>query len=309
MAASRGPGAPVVLGFADTGLGQLHVRRQGSGRPIVVLPAASQSHNQVSALSRALAAAHEVVVLDLFGSGYSAPLPAGAGFPHLAAAFAEALTGLCSEPVLLYGIHTGNKIAASLAAHHPELVRGLVLCGQTHSLIVGRDAREAQMRRVSAHRFPSDTRDPAFGELRDWVSLWRELEDVWFGPGTFDGTLSGALRASIRTRIADLLLATDSLPDLYRANFVYDLEADLRRITVPTLVVEIATPHEDRVIGRQAEAVTRLVAGSSSIVFEEPDGLGLTLEDRAEDLARAIIGFESRLPHGTDEARNSGTIS
>jgi hypothetical protein len=60
---------------------------------------------------------------------------------------------------------------------------------------------------------------------------------------------------------------------------------------VPTLVIEIATPHEDRTIGRQGEALMRVVDNAELVTFEEPDGLGLTLENRAKAVAAAIEAF------------------
>ena len=294
IAGKAGPGRmQIKRGFADTALGQFHYQQAGTGKPIVLLPGASQSHHHLALLQHHLAASHKVTVFDLLGSGYSAPMPENPEIPSLAAAVAEAIGAVCDGSVLLYGIHTGNKIAASLTAQQPRLVRALALCGQTHSLIVDQALREVQMRNVSQHRFPSENVATSFSALRDWVLSWRELEGMWFAASALDSQTAPLARASIRQNVADLLLATDSLAPLYQANFRYNLEADLRCITVPTLVVEIATPLEDRAIGRQAASVTECIAGATATVFEEADGLGLTLENRAPELARILATFES----------------
>jgi pimeloyl-ACP methyl ester carboxylesterase len=285
-----------TLGYAATRLGQLHWRRCGAGQPAVLLPAASQSHNHLTELGSLLVRTHDVAIFDMPGSGYSAPLPARVEFADVAAAVAEAIGSLFDAPVLLYGIHTGNKIAASLAVQRPDLVRGLVLCGQSHSLVVDKAARAAQMRQVSAHRFSSPSGTPEFRRLREQIQLWREIDAMWFAPEMPSGADDQQEFVRRRHSVADLLLALDSLPALYEANFRYDLAADLARIAAPTLVVEIATPREDGAIGRQAGAVTSLMPRAQSVTFCEPDGLGLTLEARAAELYAAICEFERTLP-------------
>ncbi|MCW5770470.1 MAG: alpha/beta fold hydrolase [Rhodospirillaceae bacterium] len=78
---------------------------------------------------------------------------------------------------------------------------------------------------------------------------------------------------------------------LYDANFAYDLAGDLRRIPNRTLIVEIATPEEDTHPGRQGAALLRYIPRSTLVTFEEPDGLGHTLDNRAEELAAEILRF------------------
>jgi pimeloyl-ACP methyl ester carboxylesterase len=78
---------------------------------------------------------------------------------------------------------------------------------------------------------------------------------------------------------------------LYEANFAYDLERDLLRIPNRTLIVEIATKQEDVSIGRQGPALLKIIAHSELVTFEEPDGVGHTLDNRAAELGRAIIDF------------------
>src|SRR5665213_2877566 len=105
-------------GYVDTALGQLHYQRAGAGAPIVLLPAASQSHNTLRNLAETLASDMDVVAIDLPGSGYSDPLPEKVDFAEIADAVAEALDALGLASPCLSGIHTGNKIATSLVARH-----------------------------------------------------------------------------------------------------------------------------------------------------------------------------------------------
>ncbi len=78
---------------------------------------------------------------------------------------------------------------------------------------------------------------------------------------------------------------------LYEANFAYDLERDLRRLPNRTLIVEIATRDERAVPGLQGPALLRHIPRSELVTFEEVDGVGHTLDNRAEELAQAIFGF------------------
>ena len=56
-------------------------------------------------------------------------------------------------------------------------------------------------------------------------------------------------------------------------------------------MLEVATPEEDRTIGRQGPAVQRLIPGAVLETIHEPEGHTLTLENRADDLARIIRGW------------------
>ena len=78
---------------------------------------------------------------------------------------------------------------------------------------------------------------------------------------------------------------------MYEANFAYDLARDLKRIPNRTLIVEIATKGEDTGVGRQGPSLLKFIPRSSLVTFEEPDGVGHTLDNRAGELAKAIFGF------------------
>lgn len=283
--------------YVDTRIGQLHVTRAGYGPQIVLLPAASQSHNAMRRLMAHLAASFEVIVLDTAGSGYSDPLPADVTFDLLADAVVDAMRALSLKRPCLYGIHTGNKIAANVAVRYADDVSALVFCGQTHSLIADKEKRTGHMRQVSANRFqagPDDPTSPLLGRL----AFWREIEDMWWRDDLGASPPSPERVEDTRLAIADLLLAVGSLPRLYLANFAYNLEADLRWIRQPTLIIEIATPHEDGTIGRQGEALKQVIPNAELVTFEEPDGLGLTLENRADAVAASIDAFLASIDDG-----------
>jgi pimeloyl-ACP methyl ester carboxylesterase len=244
-----------------------------------------------------LSPSFEVIVLDTAGGGYSDHLPPDVAFAALADAVIDAVRALSLKRPCLYGIHTGNKIAASAASRYADDVSALVFCGQTHSLIADKVKRTSHMRQVSANRFQADPDDPT-SPLRGRLALWREIEDMWWRADLEAASPSMERVEDTRLAIADLLLSVGSLPRLYQANFAYDLEADLRRIRQPTLIIEIATPHEDRRIGRQGKALSQIIPDAALVTFEEPDGLGLTLENRADAVAAAIKTFLASIDCG-----------
>ena len=100
------------------------------------------------------------VALDLPGFGAS-PLPLVTGGARTYAELvAPALREISDQPLVLVGHSLGGRIASVVAANHPELVKGLVLCGAP---LVGR-AHAAPpwsyraLRWMHAHSFVGDER-------------------------------------------------------------------------------------------------------------------------------------------------------
>jgi len=258
-----------------------------------MLAGAGQSHNAMRLLMAALSSTFEVCAINRPGGGYSASFPEGLDFPGWADAITDAIESLSLSRPALYGINTGNKIGASIAARYPELISSLIVCGQSHTIIPDMTRRTELMRRIAGRRVLPDDGDAA-SQLRGRLGLWRELEMFWWGGDNGLDKLPDEELISRRLMIADVLLGNDSIRQLYEANFAYDLEADLRRIACPTLIVEIATPQEDQMVGRQGDALRQILQDATLATFEEAGGLGLTLENRAGELAAVISNFLQR---------------
>ena len=77
--------------------------------------------------------------------------------------------------------------------------------------------------------------------------------------------------------------------DFYRAVTAYDLEGALRALRVPLAVLEFATAAEDAQIGRQGAALAEELGAAAHSVFELSPDAPVSLEDRPEDLAAAIL--------------------
>lgn len=235
---------------ANTRHGRIHYRVSGDGSPLVMLHATPKSSRSFAQIIPYLATQHRVIAPDTLGFGESDPLPAQLTIESLAEAVADLINALDAKPAIVFGLHTGNKIGAALAAGWPELVSRFILCGMTHSIILDRDAREAAIKTLVATPFNKE--DISNDEKRD-----RE---------------QGA----------------HSVDAIYAANYSFDLAATLASLTMPTLVLELATPEEDH-LGRQADAVAKRVPGAQAHTFEGSDRDAL--EHRPDELARTILEF------------------
>lgn len=121
--------------YVDVPGGQLHLRRWGSGAPVVLLHDAGSSSAGFAAGSAAAVAGmmgrRTVLAPDLIGTGGTTVDDAQAGdLDAQADAVAAALRafGVSSAPVA--GDGAGAAVALVLAARHPDLVTGLVVLGE-----------------------------------------------------------------------------------------------------------------------------------------------------------------------------------
>jgi len=276
-------------GYAETPLGQIHFRRMGSGPTLLLLSASGRSSRMFTRLMPLVAARFDAIAVDYPGFGGSDPIRDGTTIEQLADALVVLLDRLGVGRTHLYGLHTGNKVAAAMAVRSPGRLDRLVLAGQSHSLIPDQAKRNARILEIVREYFekPEREENPA---LAEWAGLFRRMSDLWWNRKLIGRAFSAEEQGFARDLVLDEIEASGTAA-LYAANFAYDLGRDLARIAVPTLVLEVATPAEDRAIGRQGPAVQSLVRGSSLRTLEEPRGHTLTLENRAHDLAEILIEF------------------
>lgn len=274
------------FGYADTAMGQVHYRRAGAGAPLLLLGSSGRSSTIFEGLLPLLAPYFDAIALDTPGFGQSCPLPPGTTIEQLAGCAAAVLDGLGVGRCHLYGLHTGNKIAAAFAGRWPERVDRLVLAGQSHSLIPDRTLRNETILAIVQSCFEQPIPAP-FTELADWAASFARLGTIWWDRSLLAAGAAASAQRIARNMALDELLSGGTAA-LYRANFAYDLGAGYTAIRAPTTVLEIVTPDEDRTVGRQAEAVAALIPGATIQTIAEPGGHTLTLENRAPDLAAII---------------------
>ncbi|MSO65373.1 MAG: alpha/beta hydrolase [Alphaproteobacteria bacterium] len=277
-------------GYADTAQGQMHYWTLGEGKPLVLLHASPRSARVYQRLIPLLAARHRVIAFDTLGFGNSDPLPAGATMESLARCVTEAMDSLGIAKANLFGFHTGNKIGAALAAGFASRVEKFVLVGMTHSIVIERAKRDAAILGIVQKGLDADgaDRDPA-RVLRRWATLFGSVSETWWSGDVIGRTDFGSDDlVQLENEALDKIQARVAFDSIYRANFGFDLTAAIRRITAPTLIVELATPQEDH-LGRQGEAVCKLLKRGELVVFENTDRD--VLERDPKQLARAVLDF------------------
>jgi pimeloyl-ACP methyl ester carboxylesterase len=274
-------------GYAETASGQLHYATTGRGDPLVLLGAAWQSSRSLAPLAAQLAAGYRVIAVDPLGTGNSDPLPPGAGMDVIAGSIVQLLDSLAIERTHVWGLHTGNKIGAALGASSPERLRKLVLMGFSHSLIPDqRQRNEVILGRMGRYFDPETPPDP----LRGWTRSFRRLSTLWWDDALTGSGGDAAAFDYVKNLALDEIQSMAGTWGVYRANFAYDLEGDLRSIAVPTLVLEVLSPGE-RHLGSQGEAVRALIPGAALRTLHHPDDSPFTFARRAEEIAAAIADF------------------
>ena len=205
------------------------------------------------------------------------------------------LDSLHIESTHVFGLHTGNKIAAALAAGWPQRVRRVVLAGQTHSLVVDRSARDAAINAIVEHYFPDYAQSTDGSHLlRQWAAARAEVESLWW-PGRLlnTATIHPAQIEAAEHQVSDYLMGWRAIVPTYRAIFDFDMEQALRRVQAHTLILELLTAHEAH-FGRQGEVIQRLMPQAECAVLQDADGSALY--DRADDIAAATLPFLLRDP-------------
>ncbi|WP_243420483.1 alpha/beta fold hydrolase [Micromonospora globispora] len=216
-----------------------HTRRSadpGSGAlPMVLVHGLAVSHRYLTPLALTLSATHPVYVPDLPGFGLTERPRTAYDVSAHAAHLAAWLEAYRLAPVCLVGHSFGAEVAAALAARRPDLVRALVVAGPTSD-------PAARSRRHQFGRFLVDTLREA--KLQTPILL----RDVWDArPWRVFAMLSHSVHNAI--------------------------EADLVRVTVPTLV--LAGGRDPVVPPAWREQAARLA----------PDGRAVTVPGAAHNVA------------------------
>jgi pimeloyl-ACP methyl ester carboxylesterase len=280
-----------VSGTVETTLGLVRYRIAGKGLPVILLPQAGRTSRLFTRLLPCLSARCRAITLDL--PGFGMPLATDQpGIGDLARALIEAMTALAIPAAHVYGLHTGNKIAAAAGCRAPERFSGIILAGQSHSLIPDRAARNAAIYKVIGGRFGDmAATDLAGRKAGEWAAAFQTLAKIWWNRDLVTGGFGPAARAAAEAEALDLIETLAATPAVYAANFAFDLQEAYRALRCRTLILEITTPLEDRVIGRQGETVQRMIADSSlARIHDQRDGI-VTMEDRPQDLADVILGL------------------
>ena len=247
-------------GYARTPQGEIHYREDGVGDALVFLHAVPRSGGYFRHALPLFAPHFRAIAMDIPGFGGSDPLPGPPTIRAFAASVAQFLDALGIARAHVFGLHTGNKIAAALAADFPARVGNLVLAGQTHSLIPDKAARDRAILHLSEHYFPkyAESADGAH-RVRQWAAAHAEMQALWWPQAVRTAATVRAVDIDNAEAMAlDYLQGWRNILPVYQANFSFDLEESLRPIEAPTLVLEFLTPQEAQ-LGEQSGRVCALM--------------------------------------------------
>ncbi len=210
---------PATTGFLHGGTPYL---RMGDGPPLVMVQGLTPEHDVPKGSERRMLVSSLAPLAERFtvhSVNRKRGLQLGESMSDIARHLADAIDSDIGGPVFLSGTSSGGSVALQLAIDRPDLVRRLIVVSAACRLgAEGRALDEEMIRRARA------------GDLKGaWTCLYAAM-------------LPKRLRRPMRP-VARLLAATvrqedptDMLVTL-EAECALDVEADLARITAPTLVV------------------------------------------------------------------------
>lgn len=267
--------------YAGTSPGQIHYYDHGHGEPLLMLHATPRSAKSFAPLMERLGARFHCVAPDLPGFGLSDPLPADASMESLARTMVSLLDELGIARAHVIGFHTGNKIAAAMAAHFPDRVGRVMLIGMTHSLVVSRRARNAAIMTV-VRRHMGDYAENADGthRLRTWAADFGALSADWWNPAMLMAAqINDEVLRGQEFRVVEGILCRRTIKKIYSMNFDFDFTATLKRVKAPALVIECCVPEEAH-LGAQGPKMLKLLREAEL----------LTLKGAAFDATEAFAG-------------------
>ncbi|SCW69951.1 Pimeloyl-ACP methyl ester carboxylesterase [Sphingobium faniae] len=280
--------------YVDGPYGQIHVAQTGAGPPLVLLGGAPRSSRQFATLTPFLSAGHHIIMPDMPGFGNSAPMARDAGISGVAAAIVAALDGLGIGRAHLFGLHSGAKVAAALAAEHPARCASIVIAGKSHSLIPEMDHRAQVMRAIVDPLYFSHGADEAFSTVRGWAAASRSLTSCWWDDALFREQEPDAALRAVEAKVVDDLLGRRHAAAFYEANFAFDFADAVTRISAPALIVEIVSDREDAEYGRQGLRLRACLPAADMRTVPDIDPSGLGVHADPAGLAVIVSDFVGR---------------
>ena len=280
----------LIPAYAGTPRGLIHYGQAGSGAPLLLLHATPGSSRAFRQLAPLLASTFRTIVPDTPGYGNSDPLEGDVSIEALAGSMVDLLDTLELPRAHVLGLHTGNKIAAAMAAHWPDRVDRVVLAGHTHSLIADKADRDSAIRHLVDHYFPRfGASSDGSHRVRSWLMAQADVQSLWWPPQLLAGAdVADDDVAIAEAMVIDHLLGWRSIPATYEAIFAFDLAAALRKISAPTLVLELR-PADEAHLAAQAPIICGIVREARSVLLDGCDAS--VFRRRPERVADAVLPF------------------
>jgi pimeloyl-ACP methyl ester carboxylesterase len=200
----------------------------GQGPPLVMVPGLTPGHDVPTGWQRRMALASAGPLagdFTVYVINRKRGLQPGESMSDIAGHLANAIEHDLGQPVFLQGTSTGGSVALQLAIDRPDLVRRMVVVAAAYRLGPRGRELQAEMARLIREGEPREA----------WASA---ITDMLPGP------LRGPARPLSRLAAGPLVPAdaTDVLVTL-DAEDAFNVEADLPRVTAPTLVIGGGNDH------------------------------------------------------------------
>jgi pimeloyl-ACP methyl ester carboxylesterase len=248
-------------GYVPSPYGQLHFRDHGNPKSrdaIVLLHQTAWSSVQFRGVQQHLdAAGLRSVAVDTPGYGMSDGPEECPTIEDYAEAIAPVVDHLDLDRVVIGGHHTGSSIAAALAPRLPAQLAGIVMHAPT---LYTEQERQALM--AMPHFDQTPTEDGSH-----WLKRWQFAR----------GATAGKAELTSTHLSVSMFFDTGATEwHGHHAVFGFDLEAALKRITAPVLVISNTGDMSHEKTQRTLELrpdfeYTELAGGTVYIVYEEPD--------------------------------------
>lgn len=277
-------------GYAQCPEGRIHYAEAGAGDVLLLLHATPRSHRSFRNMLPLLAPHCRAIAIDAPGFGNSDPLPARVSVESVAARLISFLNSMGIARANVFGLHTGNKLAAAMAAFWPGRVASVIIAGQTHSLIVDNESRDAAIH-AFFDRYPPRYAESPDGAhyIREWAAAHAEAQDLWWSQNLISAPkIERRDLEYAEARVIDYLLGRRSITPIYEAIFAFDFTAALAQIEAPALVLELLTPSEAH-FGEQAAQLCAMMKRARPAKIENADRS--SLEGRPADVVRPVREF------------------
>jgi pimeloyl-ACP methyl ester carboxylesterase len=291
------------FGYAPTSHGQVHFARTGGGDPLILLPGSSRSYRQFLPMFDLLSPHFDVIAIDTLGYGASAAFPADGSIETLAESVVGTLDALQIPAAHVFGMHTGHKVAAALAAGWAGRVRRVVLAGKTHSIIPDQSRRNQAIReRVAPRAIHRQPGNAGFG-LPEWTRAFRNVSSLWWNEAVLASATGKTSQEpsldGVRHKVIDELVSMHQTAAVYEANYRFDFAAAVSRMKCPALVLEVTHESEDRAFGRQGDRLAALMPDARAVDLPSVDEIGTGCNAEPGLMCRHVIEFLT-------EARQNG---
>lgn len=232
----------------------LNYEQQGSGPPLVLIPFLTADHACYAFQVADYAKHFTCISLDLRGTGESDSPPGSYSTEQLADDVAAFLRALGIAKAHIAGLSLGAVTGMWLAAKHPEMVSSLSL----HSAWTKTDNYQRTV--IQSFQVMAKALNNVAEMVIQGLFPWCLTPDLYAEKPEYIEQLS----AFVRSRPAQ---AVESFMQQSCAVLAHDIEAQLSRITVPTLITygsrDVVTSPT-----RFADQIKKGIRGSELVIFE-----------------------------------------